>query len=313
MKRNAILRLLLMSLAAGLMLRPAQAQTITTFTSLQTWQAAVASSWQFSQNFQSFTKDTYFQTAPVTAGTFSLQQVGQDPIFGLFQNFVDVPPLQFTDNGGTTNAAIYIKSGVSTVQMTFGAPVFAWGANFYGAETGELVNLVLTTPGGVVLVTVPVTVDTGFFGFVISPIEGLSQITFTSRISNPDASVGQGFGLVGVTGAYISSPIPVSLTQVVTTASGLAYSRVTQTFNGTVTIKNVSSSSIGGPFQIVFMSLPSGVTLTNALGTYKGNPYITVNVVTLGPGQSATVSVQFSNPSNVTINVSPVIYSGGFK
>ena len=43
--------------------------------------------------------------------------------------------------------------------------------------------------------------------------------------------------------------------EVATTASGLAYSRVSQTFNGTVTIKNISSSAINGPLQIVFTGL----------------------------------------------------------
>jgi subtilase-type serine protease len=94
------------------------------------------------------------------------------------------------------------------------------------------------------------------------------------------------------------------------TSSGLVYSRVTQTYNGTVTLKNVGTSSITGPLQVLFMSLTSGVTLTNATGNVSGTPYITAPVSSLAPGQSVTLPVQFKNPSNVTINFNPVVYYG---
>jgi hypothetical protein len=71
-----------------------------------------------------------------------------------------------------------------------------------------------------------------------------------------------------------------------------------------------------GAFAIVFTSLPSGVTLTNAAGTVQGvadvanGPFIYADLsgVALEPGQSATVAVQFSDPSNATIHFTPVIY-----
>ncbi len=122
-------------------------------------------------------------------------------------------------------------------------------------------------------------------------------------------SATQGIAIPPATVQYV--PIAV---QVSTTASGLAYSRVSKMFSGTVTIKNISTSALNGPFQILFTSLPSGVTLANATGTFNGSPFITVpSVTSLAPGQSATVSVQFSDPSNVKINFTPVIYSGSFN
>jgi hypothetical protein len=108
------------------------------------------------------------------------------------------------------------------------------------------------------------------------------------------------------------APSVVPSNEIATTASGLAYSRVSKTFNGTVTIKNVGSSTVSGPFEILFTGIPASVTLVNATGNLSGTPYLTVpSVASLAPGQSATVSVKFSNPSNATINVTPVIYSGG--
>lgn len=173
-------------------------------------------------------------------------------------------------------------------------------------------NLVLIDTGGGVLATVPVAVDTGFFGFVISPIEGLSKITFQSQLGNPDPSVGQGFGLENVNGAYASAPTPVPPTEIATTVSSLVYSRATRTFNGTVTIKNISGDIINGPFQIVFASLTPVVTLVNAMGNFAGSPYLPVpSVMSLAPGDKATVAVtfRFRGPSRRHIRFTPVIYA----
>ena len=119
-----------------------------------------------------------------------------------------------------------------------------------------------------------------------------------------------------INGSPVSSgsPAPPTLLgrQISVTSSGLAYSRATQTFNGIVTITNISNSTINGPFQIVFDSLTAGVTLTNATSTFGGWPYISVPA-SLAPGQSASVNMQFRNASNAVINASPVIYSGTFN
>jgi hypothetical protein len=101
--------------------------------------------------------------------------------------------------------------------------------------------------------------------------------------------------------------------QVSVTSTGFVRSRVTGTFNGTMTVRNTSAQSIAGPIEIVLTHLAAGVTLSNATGTTGGNPYITVpGVVSLAPGQSASVSVQFNDSLNVLITFTPVTYSGGF-
>jgi hypothetical protein len=106
----------------------------------------------------------------------------------------------------------------------------------------------------------------------------------------------------------------VPLGEILVTASGLAYSRVSQTFNGTITIQNVSSNAIYGPLEVVFTALTSGVTLANATGTFNGVPYLTVPAVTsLAQGQASTVNVRFKDPTNATINFAPVIYSGSLN
>jgi hypothetical protein len=132
--------------------------------------------------------------------------------------------------------------------------------------------------------------------------------------------IDQGSGTGGVTITSING-VPLTLVppaQIATTASGLAYSRVSQTFNGTVTITNVSGSAINVPvngfFQVLFTSLATGVTLSNSDGTFNASPYITVPTVTsLAPGQSASFAVQFSDPSGTAISFTPVIYSGSLN
>lgn len=138
---------------------------------------------------------------------------------------------------------------------------------------------------------------------------------FVSKTSNLDGiDAGSGTGGITITSVDGVTLSPQSSTAIETTSSGLAYSRVSGTFNGTVTIRNVSAEAISGPFQIVFMSLPANVTVANATRSFYGNPVITVpGVATLAPGYSSTVSVQFRNPSNATISFTPVIYSGSLN
>jgi len=98
------------------------------------------------------------------------------------------------------------------------------------------------------------------------------------------------------------------------TSTGLLYSRVTRTFDGTMTVTNISGQALTGPMQIVLTDLKAGITLANATGTFNGSPFITVpGVTTLKPGQSASVALQFSDPSNAMINAVPVVYSGSFN
>ena len=88
---------------------------------------------------------------------------------------------------------------------------------------------------------------------------------------------------------------------------------MTQTFNATVTITNTGQQAITGPLQLVLTNLPARVTLANATGITNGSPYITIPAVaSLGPGQSASVNLQFQDPSNLAITFTPAVYSGTF-
>ena len=52
----------------------------------------------------------------------------------------------------------------------------------------------------------------------------------------------------------------------------------------------------------------------NSNGTFNTFPYITIpGITSLAAGQSVTVQVQFSNPSNAVINFTPELYAGSFQ
>jgi rhamnogalacturonan endolyase len=128
------------------------------------------------------------------------------------------------------------------------------------------------------------------------------------------ANGGRVRGAIAATGVTAGAAVPFSADQISTTASGLVFSRVTRTFNGTVTITNTSGVTLNGPFQIVFTSLTSGVTLVGATGSVNGSAFLTVpGVSTLTPGQAATVNVQFSDPAMARIGFTPITYSGSFN
>jgi hypothetical protein len=139
---------------------------------------------------------------------------------------------------------------------------------------------------------------------------GVSQTKSIFPI-DPNSGTG-GAAITSINGAQLPAVVPSS--QIATTASGLAYSRVSQTFNGTVLVKNTGNSAISGPLQILVTGLPPGVTLVNATSNFSGTPYLTAPAVaSLAPGQSTTVNVQFKNPTNATITFTPAIYSGSIN
>jgi hypothetical protein len=112
------------------------------------------------------------------------------------------------------------------------------------------------------------------------------------------------------------SPLPpvLSSSQVSVTASGLTYSRASRTLSGSVTIKNIGSSMITGPFEILFTGLPVNVTLLNPSGDISGAPYLTIPAVAkLTPDQSATVTAQFTHTFNATIRFTAVVYFGSIN
>ena len=109
------------------------------------------------------------------------------------------------------------------------------------------------------------------------------------------------------------APKPLPASEMAVTASALVYNATTQTFDGTITLQNVSGSSIAGLFEIGITQLAAGVTLVNASGSVGGIPYLVVpDAAALAPGQSAAVGVRFTDSSNAPVTFDPVVFVGIF-
>jgi hypothetical protein len=94
------------------------------------------------------------------------------------------------------------------------------------------------------------------------------------------------------------------------TSVGPVYNRATQKFSVTYTLTNKTADAINGPVNVEFDNLTTGVSIDNASGTHNGAPFVTFASGALAPGQTAKVTVIFSNPSKGPIGYSAVIYSG---
>lgn len=113
--------------------------------------------------------------------------------------------------------------------------------------------------------------------------------------------------------------------QVSVSRSGLTYNRTTQLQYGSMTIKNIGSTSIAGGLRVVLQGLTPGVTLSCAtitIGTMTynlsitytsaGNPIVTIGrslLSALTVGQSIRIDVQFKNPGMVLFDYVTKVFS----
>lgn len=99
------------------------------------------------------------------------------------------------------------------------------------------------------------------------------------------------------------------------TMSGFRVDRTTGYFVQTVQITNRQSVPVIGPMYFAVTALPGGVTLANSGSTKNispvGSPYVTLNTpdaITLQPGASLNLTLQFLDPSRARINYTPKVF-----
>ena len=83
------------------------------------------------------------------------------------------------------------------------------------------------------------------------------------------------------------------------TRSGLVLNRSTDTFDSRVVVKNKGEQEINGPLRLLVTTSSNSVTLANLSGsTVTGTAYVDAQIAggTLGPGQSLSATLKFSNP-----------------
>ena len=96
---------------------------------------------------------------------------------------------------------------------------------------------------------------------------------------------------------------------------GFVLNPATRRYAQTVTVTNTSAHPITGPISLVLDNLSANVTLFNASGTTDsleppaGSPYMNANV-SLGPGQSVSFALQFTDPTNAAISYTTRVLAG---
>jgi len=107
---------------------------------------------------------------------------------------------------------------------------------------------------------------------------------------------------------------------IATKLSGFHYDGASKLYTQTITLQNTTNSAITGPLTVALDNLSANATLANQAGVTRyaaplGSPYVFVSfsggAPQLQPGQTATVVLQFSNPTNGGITHTPRVLGAG--
>jgi hypothetical protein len=108
------------------------------------------------------------------------------------------------------------------------------------------------------------------------------------------------------TGPIAALPLLDVSAQVSVAQNGFVRDRATMLWVATLRVTNTSGTSITGPIAVAITNLSGNATMVNFTGVNQGNPYVLVPTGTLAPGASASVLIEFQNPSNALITYTPV-------
>jgi hypothetical protein len=190
--------------------------------------------------------------------------------------------------------------------------VKAWYSQFLGRvpSAGELTNWLTDLSAGAANehVIADLVGSAEFFalaqngaGAPLGPLTATLNV-FDNAVGSPQT--------VGLTGTSLLGPVDNTSSSLVTNTA-FVKNHVTGVYSGTLTVKNTGSLGFGLPLYVVLENLPAGVTSTNSTGTaiLGGGPYWSLGSP-LGPGQSQSFPVTFTDPGNAAITFSPRVYSG---
>jgi hypothetical protein len=232
--------------------------------------------------------------SPTTAGTYavSIQVIQPDGGTGVASGSVTVVAR------APTGVDIHGQPSNGVVGPALGGPITVAVVDAYG-------NTVTTS-------TAPVTLAlaSGPAGAQLSGTTTVHAVNGVATFRDLRVNVAGTYTLKATGGTLtpdISNPFTVAPADV---TAGLTLQRgslqamgsgpsATLQFEQTVTLCNSSGHVLSGPLAVVFNSLPSGVTLANATGTYQGHLYLDVlgSGASLAPGQRLTLTLKFSRPS----------------
>ena len=167
-------------------------------------------------------------------------------------------------------------------------------ADFYSPDTFNATVLDLSTNGKTLTVS-----SVG--------MNSTAQNAGIEYSNGPQARTVFSFQVDSAIDALASVPTGVTVTR-----GGIALDRRTGKFVQAVTLKNTSATPISGTVALALDNLSANATLASAAGA-TASPLALVNVGVdniLSPGESATVTLLFDNPSRAAITYSPRVLGG---
>jgi predicted extracellular nuclease len=134
-----------------------------------------------------------------------------------------------------------------------------------------------------------------------APETARNLVDSPSRISDHDAAV-----------VYLRAAPPDVTAQIRFTRLPFVLNPFTRVSLSILGVTNRGPAPIAGPLHLVFDDLAPGLRLLDASGAIAGDPYLTLNVPALRPGETWLPLVRFANPGRVPVTFTPRVLSGVF-
>ena len=144
----------------------------------------------------------------------------------------------------------------------------------------------------------------------------VGSLTPTLEYSHPRSSVSRAtVGTIDI-GAYEQQSCVSDVTAQFTVArGGFRLNAATQRFVQTVTLTSHAGGVLQGPVSLVLTSLSANATLagnppSTACVLPVGSRFVNAAAVSLSPGDSTTVTLEFENPTKAGITYTPLVFAG---
>ncbi len=225
-----------------------------------------------------------------------------------------------TYNGDST---VPSSAGTYVVAATITDPNYIGSATSFLKITQAAASVVLSdltqtydgAPKPVAVTTVPASLPVAvtYNGSATVP-SAVGSYTVSAAVTDLNYQ-GAANGILVINPAVLAIDVTSSL-QV--TLGGFRLNRITRRYVQTLTVQNVSAQPIGGPVSFVLDRLSADVTLYAPSGATSaalpsGSPYIDLDIGVdgaLSVGETATLTLEFTNPFNRAITYAPRVLAG---
>ena len=112
--------------------------------------------------------------------------------------------------------------------------------------------------------------------------------------------------------AYFRAAPPDVTAQIRFTRLPFVFNPFTKVSLSLMGVTNRGPGPIRGPIHLVFDDLAPGLKLLDASGAINGDPFLTLQVPVLRPGETWVPLVRFANPGRVPVTFTPRVLSGTF-